>query len=236
MTDIFQPVDPTNVPDNAYEALVGEGKKFKDNEALAKSKYESDAFIKKLQSELEEMRGELGRKQSLEEIKTQILEGIRQKEPTPNQPPQEPEKKELDPSKIEDLVKDFYTRTETEKKIKSNRDKVTETLVEKFGDDAQVELNRKARELSVSLSYLQKIADESPAAFFRLIGVDTQAQQRPSAPAPRGTSSVQPQDSSVRNKAYYDKLKAQNPKEYFSSKVQNEMYKDAMKLKEAFYS
>lgn len=229
MSDIFTPVDEDQViAENSYERLVGEGKKFKDNEALARSKEESDRFIARLQAELEEAREATRKSLTLEEVQTKILEAVK----TPVAPPQPPE---TPPAKtgedsIENIVSSLLEKKESERLAKTNREKVTEALRQKFGNDVQLHLNQKAKELNLPLDYLAKVANDSPAAFFRLIGLENTA-PTPTAPAPRSSvSSPAPAQSGVRNKAYYDKLKATDPVKYFSQEVRMQQYKDMTAL------
>lgn len=241
MSDLFksltdrQEIDPNT---SVYETLVGEGKKFRDDEALARSKLESDSFIEQLKREASELREELTRRQSAEEIRTQILEGLKNQGTPSQQPPVTPPAngtpapKEVD---IEELVKSTLAKTEAERRTQTNREIVTQRLQQKFGQDAQIELNKIAKDLSVSLDYLERLAVESPAVFFKTVGLDQTPQQAPGTPAPRSNQGTPPPQSGVRNHAYYQRLKAQDPKAYFSPKVQNQMYKDALELRESFY-
>ena len=239
MTDIFQPIqEQTQLPENPLEVLVGEGKKFKSVEDLAKGKIKSDNFIKQLQNELAELRDQVGKHQTMEEIKTQILSSLKQEKPLeqPVQPPTH-EPNDSDKVDVESLVATLLEKREIETRQKTNKQVVQDALEKKFGADAQLILNQKAKELSVSLDYLAKVAHESPSAFFRLVGIDQATPAHQPAPAPRSSQSapVTPQ-SGVRNKSYYEKLKTVNPSEYFSQKTQMQMYKDAMAQGESFYS
>jgi hypothetical protein len=68
---LFEEADPTltsttNV--NPLEALVGEGKKFKTAEDLARGKLEADNFVKQLQTELATLREDLNGRIKLEEF------------------------------------------------------------------------------------------------------------------------------------------------------------------------
>lgn len=239
MTDIFQPIqEQTQLPENPLEVLVGEDKKFKSVEDLAKGKIESDNFIKQLQNELAELRDQVGKHQTMEEIKTQILSSLKQEKPL-EQPVQPPTREPNDSDKVdvESLVATLLEKREIETRQKTNKQVVQDALEKKFGADAQLILNQKAKELSVSLDYLAKVAHESPSAFFRLVGIDQATPAHQPAPAPRSSQSapVTPQ-SGVRNKSYYEKLKTVNPSEYFSQKTQMQMYKDAMAQGESFYS
>lgn len=74
MTDLFnnKPTDQapaapaqTDLPDTSYfDALVGEGKKFTSQEALARGKYESDLYVTQLQAENAGMRAQITESES----------------------------------------------------------------------------------------------------------------------------------------------------------------------------
>ena len=51
-----------------YDRMVGEGKKFKDNEALAYSNFEKDRFIEQLKREQKELRDDLNSRLNMEEL------------------------------------------------------------------------------------------------------------------------------------------------------------------------
>ena len=220
------------IPENVYETLVGEGKKFRDNEALARAKHQSDNFITQLQRENAELREKAQKAQSLEEIKTQILAGLR--EPPVVPPVQQPVEQPQTPN-LEVLVAKALETREAQTKAQANRETVQNLMREKFGADAQIILQEKARELNLSLDYLAQVAQTSPAAFSRLIGVDTARPQVPNAPAPRSTHTVAPTGTVQRTKSWYDNEKKKAPTREALRNLQNQEMADAMKLGEAFF-
>lgn len=238
MTDIFTPVDiETQEIDNPYEALVGDGKKFKTNDDLAKAKLESDRFIKQLLSEQAELRQEVSQKATIEEIMTQIKNMSQPSQvQSPHERPQE-SGTGADTPDLENLVSQLFEKRTAAEKLNANKTAVHNKLTETWGADAQINLNKKANELGVSLEYLARISQESPSAFYRLVGLDAQPKNIAAVPtAVRSTVNTPINSGSgERTKAHYDNLKRVNPTEYFSAKIQNQMYKDAMKLGEAFY-
>lgn len=223
MSDIFTNVEVTNV-DAKLDDLVGEGKRFADANALLKGKLEADAFIQRLQAEAEEMRKQIGKAQTLDEIMTQI-KAANPTPPVPAQPLTTPEKPDADPAKLTEIVSDLFAKRDAEARIKANRDLVEKTLREKWGADANLNLNKRASELGVTVDYLRTVANDSPAALFEILGVNRQAAPAPTPAAPRGVH-VPPSQVNGRDQAFYENLKRTNPSEYFSPKVQNQMYKD----------
>lgn len=228
MTDIFTPADDqTMIPENPLEALVGEDKKYKTVEDLARSKFEADRFIKQLTTEAAEMREVIGKSQTMEDIKTQILASINQ-ENTQRQPPETPpEPEKVDSANLENMISQLLMKKEAEKKALSNREKVTKALEDKFGADAQIVLNQKARELNVSLDYLAKIANDSPSAFFKLVGIDSAQPPLATPPAPIGSAGTPPKQ--MQNTIDWDRMKATNPTEYFSQENTMKRYREQMR-------
>ncbi len=235
MDNLFTPVDIQTNDDDVpvLDQLVGEGKKFRDAEALAKGKKQSDQFIAQLQRELEEARSQIGKAATLEEVKTQILSQLRPQDQS--QQPATPPASTTPDSDLESLVSTLLEKKEVAKKALTNKEQVQEALRSKFGADAALHLNQKAKELSVSLDYLAQVASQSPAAFFRLVGIES-TQPVANAPAPRSTQGAPAPQGSTRNKAYYDRLKASDPKSYFSQAVRMQQYKDMMAQGESYYS
>lgn len=232
---------------NFLEELVGDDKKFKTVDELARGKYESDQFIERLKREQEELREELSKRSTIEEFMTKMNE---RKANTSNQaePPVDERKREEENSNsksftqedLEALLENKLKERETQTKVEKNRKEVLDYMTSVWGSNAAVELNRKASELDMSVQELRAYAESSPKAFYRLVGIEGNTQSRssnPSAPSSTVSTSRMP-DNRVGEKgyAYYEKLRKENPREYFSARVQNEMYRRATELGDRFYS
>lgn len=238
MDNLFAPVDIQTNDDDNLEAVA---QKFgvvvtPENEKLVRAKKEADNFIEQLKREADELRKEVSSKQTIDEIMTQI----RALSPKPVQvePHIEPPKATpASPEELETVVAKLLERRSSEDRVKSNRQLVEEKVLEKWGADAQVNINKKAKELGVTVDHLQKIALDTPSLFFRLTGLDSAPAQAAPLVAPRSTQRVPdaPGSDGKRTKAYYDALKLRNPTEYFSAKVRQQMMKDALAVGEAFF-
>ena len=238
MTDLFTPVDTDQIDQDPKATLA---KKFGDGttidvDKLATAKLEADNFIKQIERENAELRKEVSSKATIDEIMTQIRE-LAPKPPVSQQQPQAPQTPGSGtPEELETVVTTLLAKRQAEDRARTNRDLVEQKVLEKWGADAQLNLNKKAKELGVSLAYLQQIATDSPSAFFTLTGLNTVAAPAPITPAPR--SGFQPPaqaDSGKRTKAYYDRLKVTNPTEYLKKSTQQQYYKDAMSMGQAFF-
>lgn len=224
MTDIFSNIDiETNDVDVSFETLVGEDKPYKTPDDLAKAKRHADLHIKRLEAEAAEIRQELNKQLTMEELLTQIKTI---QTPTPQSNPQvPPTNTEVQTPDINELVRKALETQTSEARKKANEAQVTNKLAERFGSEAQSYLNKKASELGVTIDYLRSQAQENPAVFYRLVDLDRPAQALPTAVAPRSNQTVQP-SSGERDKKYWDKMKATNPKEYFSPEGYKQRYRD----------
>lgn len=179
MTDIFstnQPIDTakTKVPVSVAD-LVGEGKKFADVEALARSKVEADAFIEQLKEELKGLRESAERDvnaaNNLSALQAEIAD-LKAKlnkpaEPSPNTTGA------LTPGQLEDLVANVMTKKEQERTSTQNVATANDAVLKIAGSaEKAVELAQaKARELGMSIAELRAIAAKSPTAFIQLLGL-----------------------------------------------------------------
>lgn len=222
--------------DPKFEDFVGEGKKYKTNDDAAKAIVEKDRFIEQLKSETAELRREIQSRPTvdraqeildrLETLRTPATERI---EPTVSERVVETSGLTLDD------VDRLLTEREKKRLATQNVEVVKSELIKMYGSDYSKVLKSLAEKLSVSDDFLTSTAATSPQAFLRLITTEK---------APSGftapSSSVLTQDYSPsggvnQKKSYYDKLRETDKKAYFSTAVQNQMYKDAIALKDEFY-
>lgn len=229
--------DETNVTPK-FEDFVGEGKKYKSNDDVAKALTEKDNFINRLKTEQEELRKELSTR-PLVDRSQEILDRLEalNREPVTERPAvtPAPERTEVKGLSLDDIDRVLNER-EQKKTAQSNIDKVKTALQEKYGDQWSTQLKSTAEKLQVSASFLDGIAAQSPQAFFKLIADANGATETLFTPPVSSTTTFVPSAGSVRNESYYSKLKAADSKKYFSAEIRNQQYKDMLELKEAYYS
>lgn len=238
--DVFT-VDPNK---NYAEELVGEGKRFVDVPTLARSKVEGDAHAKRLEGELKELREELNKRLTVEEVLTKITQA-KQAAPNPVTNPNEenpaptPTKDELD-KLVSDLVSKRVNESEAERTAKSNFDTVVTSLQKAWGDDFRAKLVTKANELGLGQEWLTQLAGSQPKAFLSLVGV-TEAKPQQALPfgvSPTGINTAALTANAHRGEktaSYYEKIRLSDPARYFSKEIQQEQYNQAMKLGEAYF-
>jgi hypothetical protein len=243
---IFQTAQDQNaVGQSTLNDLVGEGKKFKTPDDLAKAKLESDRFIEKLQNEQRELREELNKRLSAEEALKRAREAgsvVAPQEPPDRTPPPQARQETTDISSEVDRI---LRRRAQEDTSRSNIDLVTSKMKDLYGnaDKAAEVITGKSRELGMSVDQLQRMASENPKAFFKLMGVEDKPQ---GAPQTSGWNNVK-NTSAMKSAAgattvspgtykYYEEIRKSDPAAYFSPRVQLQMDKDAREKGEKFYS
>ena len=224
----------TPVVTDPVATLVGEDKKFKTVDDLARAKIESDNFIEQLKREQAELRAELTARPAVDRSQEILdrLEALKKPPVTEYQPTPQVERTEVNGLSINDVERVLEER-ERKARAASNRAAVEAKLKETYGDKTGQALKLLAEKNGTTVAALGQLAEHSPQLVLNLMGqVKTDTGFTPPG------SSVQieftPSAANPRTKSYYNKLKAEDRNKYFSREVQNQMYKDAMALKEEF--
>ena len=221
-------VDPNK---DYYEDLVGEGKKYADNKALARSKVEGDAFIKRLQAEQAAIRAELAKRTTVEEFMDKMNQ--RQSPDTTNHVVERtsentaPDVRELVSQELEKRTQEFQK--------KQNADHCADELRKAWGEEYQIQARAKAKALGVSVEYLGRVAETQPNVFLALMLPQTNA---PTFKTPQGsqldTSKSYNTGDDKKTLSWYKK-QYPNAADYWTPSVQNEIHKQALKLGADFF-
>lgn len=243
MTDPAR-IDPTNlfdVPDieedteSAFESLVGEGKKYRDQELLAKAALEKDRFIRQLEQETAALRSELQQRVTLEEFMDKVNSGKAIEDVARIESP--PAERGVSPEDIENRVIQRLSDARDVERRHQNAKTVKEVLLQKLGKDYLRTLADKAEELGVNDKFLTELAQTQPKAFLSLFNAMPVGKPDVSFTPPSGISTERmPRASSEKTWSYFEKLRKENPVVYFSPKTQNDMHKEATRQGDAFYS
>jgi hypothetical protein len=229
-------IDPNK---NYFEELVGDGKKFKDQEALAKSKFHADQTIELYKRRMDEqredilnLRKEMNTKANLEDLLKKLDQSSASREITQsNENIQKP---------LQDDEETFYNRIqsyERKKKADENFNTVKNKLTEQFGENYSAVLKQRSTELGLPIEDIDALARKSPTAFFRTLGLDQQPQQETFTTPPRSQQrrdNFAPSGRKERTWSYYQELKAKDPMLYYNPKIAVQMQQDAIELGEAF--
>lgn len=243
MDDLFkeQEVDPLlqtiDQTKNYLEELVGEGKKFKDYEGLAKGKAESDFHILRLQNELKGLREELAQRQKVSELLDKLNSNPPSRQPvTQREEPDTIERQMTQDVNIDELINKALNTREQVNTQKSNMDFVREQLIKAHGDNYQQVLKQKIDALGMTKEQFMTVVSNTPKAALALVDVKRETPSPLTPPRSQVQStSLRPVNTGDRNKAYYDDLKKRDASTYWSPRVQSQMHKDALSMGESFF-
>ena len=251
LTDLAATEQPTQVaeqtqteaqPQESFlqKLVEAKGDNWKDPEVLAKGKLEADGYIKNLEDQIAQMREDMKKQdyqaQILEQLQNKAAETTTAQTAMPNDNGSTETQNttaSLSENDLESLVEKTLVKREQDSVIKQNLTQVDQELVNSFGTEAEATVRKKAEELGMSLSRLRDIAAESPTAFFSLIGQP----QKTFSPMVQGsvrTEGVNMQASNTRDWNYYQKLRRENPNQYYSPKVQQQLIQDRMNMGDKF--
>ena len=226
-----KPVDQNVQPDdnqNPLDALVGEGKKFKTVEDLAKGKQESDQYISKLESQLKEQDYA---KQLLEQLKpTEEPKTEEGKEKTVSS---ESNNNQLTTDVVKELIQSTLQETQQATTISQNLVTVDKQLEALYGTEADNKVKERAAQVGMSFDQMKEMAGNTPAAFFALMGEAPKPESNPVVN--QGSIDMNINQSQSMNFAYFQKMKREDPTRWYSRENQMLMAKEAEKQGSDFY-
>ena len=255
MADLFDDTkDTPNAPDHvitaddlaegALDKLVGEGKKFKDHESLAKAKLESDNFIRRLQEENAGLRQDLASRTTLEEfmetMKSQTSEGNASASNQETPSSGDRDDPEISVDAIVKQVRDSFVQEQTEAKQLQNVQLVEDKAREAYGPNYKEKLRERAEHLGTSTQRMSQLAKDDPNAFIAVM--IPEGTTPPSVPTVPPASSVNTEGQAAvggneqySRKSHFDKLRTENPDVYWSPAIQNKMHAMAQKYGAEFF-
>jgi hypothetical protein len=234
MNDLFTEGDlPPQMPENPFEALVGDGKKFKDANELAKAKWESDNYIKTLEQGRDQLREDYLKALEAAQTGPQVKELLDQLK-NHNTPVNTPNTNEivtapqLDINTIDERLNQKLQEFEAARKAKENYESVESKLKETYGSDYQRVFQQKVRELGLSMDWAKQTALEYPQVLFKTLGLD----QAPAPSFQAPPSSRQRSDSfapsvNKRDWDYYENMRKNKPSDYWNPKTQVQLHQDS---------
>lgn len=226
MADIFSENNADNQTVTA-EDLVGEGRKYSNTDELAKAVAHADAFIEKLKAENAEFRGKLDAIEATEANKERVKE--KEQSPLDDKPAETPKLNERIPTPNRDdfrsQIREEVEQLSQERRALENLDKATRDLADLVGGEAKAAeaIRKRAAELDVSVEWLKDAAMRSPAAFMTTMGVGGTSRN---TPAPNSQMRVDAAGN-PRNFEFFDKMRREDPKLYWSRENQLEMQRAA---------
>lgn len=221
--------------------VEAKGENWKDPEVLAKGKIEADGYIQTLEGQLTQMREDLKKKEYQEEVLEQLQKKATESTAVNNGVPNnnnsnadgENTTRNISEEDLKSLVEQTLNQREKDTVTKTNLQRVDEELDKSFGTNAAEVVKKKAEELGMSMDRLSEIASESPNAFFTLIG-EPKPTFNPMVNGSVRTEGVNMQVSTDRNWQFYQKLRRENPNQYYEPKMQQQLLQDRMRLGDNF--
>jgi len=248
MTSLFDQNDDELQLDqskNYLDELVGEGKKFKTVEELARGKAESDLYIKTMNVRSDQLREDYLKLREEATAQAKLEDLIARLETRPSeritpQTPVEPLERQptFDPTKLPSLIREESLKLRAEEKADTNFKSVQNKLKEQFGNNAQSVLQERMNSLDLTVDDINSLARKSPQAFFNTLGLNA-TQQESLVGSPRSTvnsGGFKPQTAQKRTWSYYETLRKANPKLYYDPKIANQMEKDSQEMGVAFFN
>jgi predicted nucleic acid-binding Zn-ribbon protein len=147
------------------QAFVGEGKKYQSPEDALRSVPHAQKHIETLESELAQVKEELTKRKTAQELLDEIKSGAQRVENTTPSA-------EVNQDTLEQLVSSTIERREQASKAKSNASEVASKFTQKYGETAQSAYNQIAKEAGLSVQQLNNLAATSPNAVLKLAGLN----------------------------------------------------------------
>lgn len=251
MADLFEETPAESTETNVEsDPIVVIKQKFSkdgkvDEDALAKAKAESDAFIERLKQEAAGLREELTKRTSFDELLSRLEQKTSSEDTSVNHTPQTKTNDDI-PNKAmsNEAIEEIVTKTlskETQKASQvKNVNEVRSELKKAWGNDFANKLKQITEDLEISQEDAGLMAAQKPKAFLRLVLGSTPTQQAPSTAPPSSSFRQTTTVTTGKNYSYFKKMMDDpNPRvrnEYWSPRIQNEMHRLAQQLGDSFYS
>lgn len=231
---------PANQPTAGELAvLVGEGRKYKTVDELAKAYLNADGFIEQLKTENQKLREEVAKGKTVDDLMERIKAQPAAQAPATQQTPAQ-SAGAITAEQVAKIVSDTVTGLETKRTKDANLAKADAEMRRLFGDKAG-EVFAKEADTPEKRRVLQELASVDPAKFVALFQRPTQAAgARPDSGTSFNTGALDPTAIAGRaadpsTKEYYDNLRRTKPNEYYSAAVQLQMQRAAVANPNRFF-
>lgn len=164
-----EPPKPFVIPTEAQE-LIGDGKKYNSAEAALKSIPHAQTHIKTLEDENKQLKDELLRRKTAEEVLNEFKATSVQPQYT-----EQPSGVNVDTDALAGIVESVLEKKTKQTQAVSNAAVVTSKFTELYGDKAEAMYNKLAQENGLSVYQLNQLALTSPSVVLNLAGVASRA-------------------------------------------------------------
>ncbi len=233
--DLLASLNDPNASVDPYAELVGDGKKYKDNTALAKSRIEADKMIDTLKGENAQMREEIAKLSKAPPGEDAVKSLIERIEKSTSQNGNQPAT--LSREDIEKLVREGINTNDAERSKKANYLLSNAELNNHFKGDAATaskHLMDRMVELGVNAEAVKQIAESNPKMFKSLFVPSSGIRQSDSS-MPASRSGLLPDvGGEERGAKYYSKLRKDMGAKFWEPSIQQQRMKDRERLGERF--
>jgi len=218
--------------------LVGEGRKYKTVEDLAKAYINADEFLEKLKGENETLRQEVRKGKTLDEVLERLKEQPSQSAPDQSEKKSGPAA--LSAQDVAKIVSDTLTGLETQRTREGNLLKADAAMKQLFGDKAADVFVKEASTPQMKKALID-LASVAPEKFVALFTPKQGGGGQVDSTTRVNTAALDVQSVSGRAadpgcKEYYDELRRSKPSAYYSSAIQSQMNKAAVADRAKFFN
>lgn len=231
--------DQQQAADDLIATLVGDGKKFKTVNDLAKGKVTADAHIAQIEKENQDLRNalkDLEAKANQQTTLSELVEALKAKGSTDGNPGS------LDVEQLTSIVRNVTQEDKLNERKQANRAKVNAELLKIAGGDvdkAKQMLAARASELGLDLDTVRTLSEKSPSAVLSILNFkSTNNDPNPVVKPNVNSQAVFTNDTGdAKTNSYYSELRRKMgvAKFYGDYKLVQKMYADAEKLGDKFY-
>lgn len=226
-----------------FSELVGDDKRFKTPQDLAKSKVHGDDHINKLETELASLREDLKARLTLEEFADQLssiqdnIDSLNNNRNTNDDFNNDgaSNKSALTPEEIDSIVESKLDSRITDSRRQANASYALKEMKETFGEKYSQRIKEESERLGLGKEFVNNLAAEQPQAFLKIFGENRGMNDLAFTTPPKGNLPNHGPVVRERTEAYYNQLRDKDPVAYWSPKVQNQLHKDALDLGERFF-
>ncbi len=221
--------------------LVGEGKKFKSVDDLAKGKIEADGFIEKLKVENAALREALNTEANPDDILQRINGLLQAKErSTTNTHDQTSNQSTSTAAPLtEEKVLELLSKREQEEKIKQNVNSFNASVNKAFGNKTGEVIATRLDELGMDEDTFKDLAARNPNAALRILGLReggvSAGTMNPSVNTEAFFGDAGKGNGEVQNFAYFQNLRRELKERYYEPEIQKRVFEARKKLGDAFW-
>lgn len=220
--------------------LVGEGRKYKTMDELAKAYLNADSFIEQLKAENQELRTKTVEAKTIDEV-LERLQASQSNAAVTTSAAQGSSTNGLSAEDVAQIVQQTVTGMESTKVKQGNIQKADAKMKEKFGDKAAEIYKNVAKTPELHTAYM-KLAEVDPDQFVALF-TSGQASTSTGSQVDSGSnvnttvsysSNNNIRENTPGTKEYFSKVRREDPKKYFSQSFQLELNKAVQDAKKYF--